>query len=68
MIRVAIVDDDALVRAGLRTIFSSAEDLLVVGEAEDGSGVPELSPGSTPTCSSWTSGCPASTASRRRGD
>ncbi|WP_454294642.1 response regulator transcription factor [Salana multivorans] len=42
MIRVAIVDDDALVRAGLRTIFSSAEDLLVVGEAEDGSGVPEL--------------------------
>lgn len=42
MIRIAIVDDDALVRAGLRTIFSSAPDLEVVGEAEDGSGVPDL--------------------------
>lgn len=42
MIRVVIVDDDALVRAGLRTIFSSAPDLLVVGEAEDGSGIREL--------------------------
>ena len=36
-IRVLLVDDDALVRAGLRTILSSAEDLEVVGEAADGS-------------------------------
>lgn len=42
MIKVAIVDDDALVRAGLRTIFSSAEDLVVVGEADDGAGVRDL--------------------------
>src|SRR4051812_6745399 len=34
--RVLLVDDDALVRAGLRTILSSAADLEVVGEASDG--------------------------------
>jgi DNA-binding NarL/FixJ family response regulator len=37
-IKVLLVDDDALVRAGLRMILSSAEDLEVVGEAEDGAG------------------------------
>ena len=37
-VRVLLVDDDALVRAGLRTILSSAHDLAVVGEAGDGSG------------------------------
>ncbi|MFT3887778.1 MAG: response regulator transcription factor [Arachnia sp.] len=42
MIRIAIVDDDPLVRAGLRTIFSSADDLTVVGDADDGAGVPSL--------------------------
>ena len=42
MIRVAIVDDDALVRAGLRAILSSADDIEVVGEADDGAGVPDL--------------------------
>ena len=35
-VRVLLVDDDALVRSGLRTILSSAEDLEVVGEADDG--------------------------------
>ena len=35
-LRVLLVDDDALVRAGLRIILSSAEDLEVVGEADDG--------------------------------
>jgi DNA-binding NarL/FixJ family response regulator len=38
-LRVLLVDDDALVRAGLRTILSSADDLEVVGEADDGAGV-----------------------------
>jgi DNA-binding NarL/FixJ family response regulator len=35
-IKVLLVDDDALVRAGLRMILSSAEDLDVVGEMDDG--------------------------------
>jgi DNA-binding NarL/FixJ family response regulator len=35
-IRVLLVDDDALVRAGLRIILSSADDLEVVGEVADG--------------------------------
>ena len=35
-VRVLLVDDDALVRAGLRLILSSAADLEVVGEADDG--------------------------------
>ena len=32
-LRVLLADDDALVRAGLRTILSAAGDLHVVGEA-----------------------------------
>jgi DNA-binding NarL/FixJ family response regulator len=35
-IKVLLVDDDALVRAGLRLILSSAADLEVVGEVDDG--------------------------------
>ncbi|WP_342707748.1 response regulator transcription factor [Pedococcus cremeus] len=34
--RVLLIDDDALVRAGLRIILSSADDVEVVGEADDG--------------------------------
>ena len=39
-VRVLIVDDDALVRAGLTMILSGAEGVAVVGEAADGSEVP----------------------------
>ena len=35
-VKVLLVDDDALVRAGLQLILSSAEDIHVVGEADDG--------------------------------
>jgi DNA-binding NarL/FixJ family response regulator len=35
---VLLVDDDALVRAGLRLILSSADDIDVVGETDDGAG------------------------------
>ena len=41
-VRVAIVDDDPLVRSGLRLLFASAPDLDVVGEAADGGDVPGL--------------------------
>src|SRR5580704_4986879 len=36
MIRVVVVDDQALVRAGFRVLVDSAPDLAVVGEAADG--------------------------------
>jgi DNA-binding NarL/FixJ family response regulator len=36
MIRVLLVDDDALVRSGLRMMLAGAESLDVVGEAADG--------------------------------
>lgn len=35
-IRVVLVDDQALIRAGFRAIIDSAPDLEVVGEADDG--------------------------------
>jgi DNA-binding NarL/FixJ family response regulator len=38
VLKVLLVDDDALVRAGLRLILSSAEDIDVVGEEGDGNG------------------------------
>jgi DNA-binding NarL/FixJ family response regulator len=36
VIRVALVDDQPLVRMGLRTLISGEDDLELVGEAEDG--------------------------------
>jgi DNA-binding NarL/FixJ family response regulator len=36
VIRVLLVDDDALVRSGLRLILGGADGITVVGEAEDG--------------------------------
>ena len=36
MIRVLLVDDDALVRSGLRMMLAGADSVEVVGEAEDG--------------------------------
>jgi DNA-binding NarL/FixJ family response regulator len=35
-LNVLLVDDDPLVRAGLRMILSAADDITVAGEAEDG--------------------------------
>jgi DNA-binding NarL/FixJ family response regulator len=41
-IRVAVVEDQALVRTGLRMILDAAAGLEVVGEAADGAEVPRL--------------------------
>jgi DNA-binding NarL/FixJ family response regulator len=38
MIRVLLVDDDDLMRAGLRAVLSSDDELDVVGEVDDGRG------------------------------
>ncbi|RBM21170.1 DNA-binding response regulator [Prauserella sp. PE36] len=39
-VRVLIVDDDALVRAGLTLMLDGADGIAVVGEADDGDRVP----------------------------
>ncbi|MCX5386464.1 response regulator transcription factor [Streptomyces sp. NBC_00083] len=41
-IRLLIVDDDPLVRAGLALMLGGAEDIEIVGEAADGDGVDRL--------------------------
>ena len=41
-IRVVLADDQALIRAGFRALIDSANDLTVVGEAEDGASAIEL--------------------------
>jgi DNA-binding NarL/FixJ family response regulator len=40
-VRVVLVDDEELVRSGLRMILESADDIEVVGEAADGGGAVE---------------------------
>jgi DNA-binding NarL/FixJ family response regulator len=42
MISVLLADDQALVRAGFRALLSSAADITVVGEAEDGAAAVRL--------------------------
>src|SRR4051794_8318270 len=41
-VRVLVVDDDALVRAGLTLMLDGASGIVVVAEASDGSEVPAL--------------------------
>jgi DNA-binding NarL/FixJ family response regulator len=48
MIRVLLVDDQALLRAGLRMILENAEDVDVVGEADDGAAATALAVETTP--------------------
>jgi DNA-binding NarL/FixJ family response regulator len=47
-VRVAIADDQALVRAGFASLLGSAEDLSVVGEAADGVEAVELARATRP--------------------
>jgi DNA-binding NarL/FixJ family response regulator len=48
VIRVLLVDDQALLRAGLRMIIENAGDMDVVGEADDGAAVTALAVETTP--------------------
>lgn len=48
MIRVAIADDDALVREGIRLILEAQDDIEVCAEAEDGAAILELARKSRP--------------------
>jgi len=48
MIRILLVDDQPLVRAGLRSIISADDGLVVVGEGGDGDEVPALIERSVP--------------------
>lgn len=47
-IRVALADDQRLLRAGLRIIIETAPDLVMVGEAEDGFEATELAAAEQP--------------------
>ena len=68
MIRVAVADDQALVRSGFTVLLRSATDIEVVGEAGNGRrGGRPRDRRRTPTSCSWTSACRRWTASRRLG-
>ena len=49
-VRVALVDDQAMFRAGIAMVLDSQPDLEVVGQAEDGDEVPALVERCSPTC------------------
>ena len=66
MIRVLIVDDQALVRAGLRMILERADDIEVVGEAGDGEDA--LDGASAAASRRGPDGRPDAAARRPRGD
>ena len=65
LIRVLLVDDQELVRSGLRRILRRRDGVVVVGECEDGDQVDARSASTGPTSSSWTCGCAGSTGSTR---
>ena len=48
VIRIVLVDDQAIVREGLRSMLSPEPDLVVVGEAENGQEALDLVPGLDP--------------------
>ncbi|ACQ80699.1 two component transcriptional regulator, LuxR family [Beutenbergia cavernae DSM 12333] len=48
MIRVVVADDQALIRAGLRMILENADDMELVGEADDGAAAADLAIGTRP--------------------
>ena len=51
MIRVVLVDDHRLVRAGLQSLLDASDDIQVVGSAADGQEALELVAGLEPDVS-----------------
>ena len=51
MIKVFLVDDQALVRGGFRMLIEAEDDIEVVGEAADGAAAVAGWPGTGPTWS-----------------
>lgn len=41
MIRINLVDDEALIRAGLNALINTEDDMEVTGQADDGTAVPD---------------------------
>jgi DNA-binding NarL/FixJ family response regulator len=66
-VRVALADDQALVRAGFRALLSHTEGIDVVGESCDGRGAVALARRMRPDVMLMASGCPTWTASRPPG-
>jgi YesN/AraC family two-component response regulator len=62
MIRVLIVDDQALVRQGIRSLLALASELEVAGEADDGASALERIESTRPDVVLLVSRCRASTA------
>ena len=58
MIRVALADDQPVVRMGLRVLIDREDDLELVGEADDGAPRSSWPGAPTPTSCCWTSACP----------
>ena len=58
MIRVLLVDDNAIVRRGIASLLGEADGIDVVGEAADGrEAIAVAARGRRPTSSAWTSAC-----------
>ncbi|GAA4363064.1 hypothetical protein GCM10023088_05480 [Actinomadura verrucosospora] len=57
MIRVLLVDDQALIRGGFRALLEIEDDIEVVAEAADGERGSRSPPSTGPTSPSSTSRC-----------
>jgi YesN/AraC family two-component response regulator len=57
VIRVLLVDDQDLIRAGLRMLCEAQPDIEVVGEARTGSEAVRLADEFLPDVFSWTCAC-----------
>ena len=66
-IRVLVVDDQSMVRAGFRMLLSGEEDIEVVAEANNGLEAVEKAARFRPTVVLMDIRMPSSTGSRRRG-